>query len=732
MSASRAATPQVCGSGALSKDVEMPAGGKGAKRKWPPWGGGGAKKAPSRPTLPGGSASSLPPFGEARDLLAKAKARVAWVGERDEAGDVRSLQAKEARARAEEALSVYVTRMQQRSPLAWFREPDTVLAWKDAIRDPLAVISETCAAQQATAAETADRLVNAETVPVLLEEALQRQLRGGDTCGELPRERLAKTALRFLLEGVPKETCEWELLEKRFEAMREEAFSQLHHVREGDTLYTCTASRGIMDRRLYRHLTGRGLFYVVPPWQAGAEFTEEQARVFEAVRRHLSECGWSVLAGPGGAGKTHMLRHVLQCADGLLVQGEGDGPDCPACGEERLGTQCRSCGRLREHAGPRRLRACFLGPTNRAVAVLLATTGHEGDVDLVFGTIHSVTRRRDLPQQDLLVIDESSMLGADHGDLLLRCGALRRAAWLVVGDHLQLPPVGAGELLRPLLARSGLPTLTANLRAKSAELRTMIAGIRAGSPALALACERHFASVPELQLGISASGCDLVLCVRNEERIRYNAFEIQRRPLANDRLASLDDYRKLPTDWNMGKMAPRSFVPFVGMPVRMQTNDYRPHACRGALGRIESVYQDARVWHLRASFGKEVVQIQASFFCIPEVLRPAFATTLHDAQGAQRKRVGIVLPPSLHCPLLTLETLYTAASRAQEELIFFSCGDQLADMLPALAAPAPLRLAPLAILLRTDPPRSADEQRASETLASASPPPADLSAPTQA
>src|SRR5262249_28062141 len=51
---------------------------------------------------------------------------------------------------------------------------------------------------------------------------------------------------------------------------------------------------------------------------------------------------------------------------------------------------------------------------------------------------------------DVVLVDEASMLDLQLGDALLR--AVRRSATLVlVGDVDQLPPVGAGPLLRELL-----------------------------------------------------------------------------------------------------------------------------------------------------------------------------------------------------------------------------------------------------------------------------------------
>lgn len=625
-----------------------------------------------------------------------------WTGEREEAGDCRPRTGKEAQARISETLNVYVARMHVQSPLCWFRELDMVLNWKHPVRDPLAVVIETCAARNCTAQELCTALVNTDTVPVLLEEALLATLRNGDTCGDVPLERLHHTALSYLHKAVSPDTCSHAALETALDELSMQAHASLSRVREGASLYTSAKHRGIMDRRLLRFLCERSVFYEVPAWEPGGDFTPEQAQVFTSVSEHLRRRGWSVLSGPGGSGKTHMLRQIQNLCAGASMQAVGDGADCPRCGEERLARKCRSCGREREVSGSRPLRLAFLGPTNRAVAVLSQML-EEKSCACTVGTIHSMARKRDLPEQDILVIDESSMLGAEHGDILMRCEAFQNAALLFVGDHLQLPPVGAGELLRPLLAWSSLPVLTTNLRAKSVRLANIVQSIRDGDSVAALACERHFATTADLMQGISSAGCDLVLCLRNEERIQYNVFEIKKRPVGNERLVHLDDYRKTAPNWSASLSSPpRAFVPFVGMPVRIQTNDYRPFACKGSLGHLTEVTLTGRVWCLKICVGEELFAIESTYFSLPEHVRPAYATTLHDAQGAQQKRVGVVFPPSLRCPLLSLESLYTAASRAQEELILFTCGDDLQAMRACLSKPAPLRLTPLAVLARNE------------------------------
>lgn len=649
------------------------------------------------------------PVSERRHLFSYALPRVLWIGERDEVSAAANVSSKESKARAEEALMAYAMRMQYRSPLSWFREPDVLLSWKHPITSPIEVIVESALAEKTSAEDISSRLVTVETVAILLEHSLLSCMRGTDTCCVAPKDRLLTSAAKLLADSVPDSVCPWSTMEPHFLEFRNEAYDTLSHIRDKDgTVYTSTALRGIMDRRMHFFLVNRKCFAEVPlAWTSSPTFTEEQSHVFDRALTHMRKWGWGVLSGPGGAGKTHMLRHVMDIACSELIESEGDGPDCPRCGNERLKIRCSACGYEREKSGPRSFRACFLGPTNRAVAVLMqatqaASNNSSGIMDMVFGTIHAVTRRRDIPPQDLIVIDESSMLASEHGDLLIRTEAFRKAVWLFVGDHLQLPPVGAGELFRPLQSISSIPALRTNLRAKSSSLAGIVNSIRTGSPQCILHCERFFASHGELWEGIRESRCDLVLCLRNEERIRYNAYCIQSHPCTHPGLKAVDDYRKIVCSGDLCKSTPRSFVPFQGMPVRFQTNVFKPDACRGDLGVIKSVTQKNREWQLAVCVcDSRVVTIVSTYFAIAEFIRPAYATTLHDAQGAQCARVGIVLPPTSHCPLLTLETLYTAASRAQEELIFFTHGCRCHEYIDHLCKSTGARRTPLRILFDT-------------------------------
>ncbi|WP_062436548.1 SF1B family DNA helicase RecD2 [Herbidospora daliensis] len=154
--------------------------------------------------------------------------------------------------------------------------------------------------------------------------------------------------------------------------------------------------------------------------QTGADLAKEQD---QAVRLALTE-KVAVLTGGPGCGKSFTVRSVVTLARA------------------------------------KRAKVILAAPTGRAAKRLAELTGHEAT------TVHRLlqlrpggepTFDRDNPlDADLVVVDEASML-----DLLLANKLAKAVApgahLLFVGDVDQLPSVGAGEVLRDLLAAPDVP-----------------------------------------------------------------------------------------------------------------------------------------------------------------------------------------------------------------------------------------------------------------------------------
>ncbi len=115
-----------------------------------------------------------------------------------------------------------------------------------------------------------------------------------------------------------------------------------------------------------------------------------------------------------------------------------------------------------ELAKARRAKVILVAPTGRAAKRLAELTGHEA------ATIHRLLQLRpggdasfdaDNPlDADLLVVDETSMVDVILANKLVKA-IPPGAHLLLVGDVDQLPSVGAGEVLRDMLAAGTLPVV---------------------------------------------------------------------------------------------------------------------------------------------------------------------------------------------------------------------------------------------------------------------------------
>jgi len=153
-------------------------------------------------------------------------------------------------------------------------------------------------------------------------------------------------------------------------------------------------------------------------WLRGRTGTDLAPEQQEAVRLALTE-RVAVLTGGPGCGKSFTVRSIV------------------------------------ELARARKAKIVLAAPTGRAAKRLAELTGHEA------ATVHRLLQLqpggnpkydRDNPlDADLVVVDESSMIDLILANKLVRA-VPRGAHLLLVGDVDQLPSVGAGEILRDLLA----------------------------------------------------------------------------------------------------------------------------------------------------------------------------------------------------------------------------------------------------------------------------------------
>jgi exodeoxyribonuclease V alpha subunit len=105
-----------------------------------------------------------------------------------------------------------------------------------------------------------------------------------------------------------------------------------------------------------------------------------------------------------------------------------------------------------------------------------------------------------------------------------------------------------------------------------------------------------------------------------------------------------------------------------GEPVLVRSNDPRRGLFNGDQGLVLPVQRGDTPTHLEALFPRGDSLAGFPLPSLQDNLDHAYAMTVHKAQGSEFRAVALVLPPAEH-PALTREVLYTALTRAREEVL---------------------------------------------------------------
>lgn len=374
----------------------------------------------------------------------------------------------------------------------------------------------------------------------------------------------------------------------------------------------------------------------------GPELTADQAA---AVGTCL-EAGVSVLTGGPGTGKSTTLR--------VLV------------------------ARL-EAAG---LEVALCAPTGRAARRLEELTGRAA------GTVHRLLEARPdeaggfrfrfsagerLPY-DAIVVDEASMLDTWLAARLVEA-VPDRARLVLVGDSDQLPSVGPGDVLRDVIRSGVVPVATLREVHRQA----------AGSRIVALARAIHAGAVPALPV---VDGEVYVAEEPDRRRIAARVVRTVAERAPTHFGVPVDDVQVLAPVYrgpagvdvlnaalkealNPGAGRPSVGGFHVGDRVMQTRNDPELDVANGDVGTVVDL--DVRAGSLRVRWGRgEVVHPRDRL----RDLVPAWAVTVHKAQGGEWPVVVLVLDPS-HGGMLWRALAYTAVTRATHGLILIGRGEAL-------------------------------------------------------
>ncbi|GAA0922490.1 ATP-dependent RecD-like DNA helicase [Virgisporangium aurantiacum] len=347
-----------------------------------------------------------------------------------------------------------------------------------------------------------------------------------------------------------------------------------------------------------------------------------------------------------------------------------------------------------ELAAAKKAKILLVAPTGRAAKRLAELTGQPA------ATVHRLLKLqpggeasydRDNPLDvDLLVVDEASML-----DLILANKLVKAvppgAHLLLVGDVDQLPSVGAGEVLRDLLAADTVPRvrLTQIFRqAADSGVVTNAHRINAGKPPI-LPGMRDFFLFPCEDTDEAAALTVDVACTRIPAKFGLDPRRdiqiltpMHRGPARA--LNTLLQQRLTPAREGQPERRVGGRVFRIGDKVTQIRNNYdkgQAGVFNGTLGVVTALDTDEQTLTVRTD---EDESIDYDFDELDE-LAHAYAMTIHRSQGSEYPAVVIPLTTSAWM-MLQRNLLYTAVTRAKQLVVLVGSRRALAAAIRTVSA----------------------------------------------
>jgi exodeoxyribonuclease V alpha subunit len=521
--------------------------------------------------------------------------------------------------------------------------------------------------------KTADAIATAVGIPhdspERVKAGLQYTLSQGSDAGNcfLPKEKLVAEAVKILTvdaalcltcleelvaaEGVAREILpgEWEQTEAIYLVPFHRAEVSLAGQLRGLLRAPADRLAGFQDVEWDKALTWlRG--------RTGADLAPEQE---QAVRLALTE-KVAVLTGGPGCGKSFTVRSIV------------------------------------ELARAKRAKVVLAAPTGRAAKRLAELTGAEAAtvhrlLELKPGGDAAYDRDRPL-DADLIVVDEASMLDVLLANKLAKAVA-PGAHLLLVGDVDQLPSVGAGEVLRDLLAAEPIPRVRLTQVFRQAQQSGVVVNahrINAGRPLLLKEfADFHFFIEDEAE---DAAKLVVDLAVhRVPRRFGLDARRdvqvlapMHRGPAGAGNLNILMQQALTPSRDGAPERRYGGRVFRIGDKVTQIRNNYDKGVAgifNGTGGIVTAIDPDDQKLTIRTDEDELIPYDYAEL----DELQHAYAVTVHRSQGSEYPAVIVPVTTSAWT-MLQRNLLYTAVTRAKKLVVLVGSERALAQAIRTAGA----------------------------------------------
>ncbi|MER5871014.1 ATP-dependent RecD-like DNA helicase [Streptomyces sp. NPDC002044] len=350
-----------------------------------------------------------------------------------------------------------------------------------------------------------------------------------------------------------------------------------------------------------------------------------------------------------------------------------------------------------ELARARKAKVVLAAPTGRAAKRLSELTGAAAStvhrlLELKPGGDAAYDRERPL-DADLVVVDEASML-----DLLLANKLVKAVApgahLLLVGDVDQLPSVGAGEVLRDLLAEGGpVPAVRLTRIFRQAQqsgvvtnahrINTGLPPITDGLPDFFLFAEEDTEAAGALAVDVAARRIPARFGLDPRRDIQVLA-PMHRGPAGAGNLNALLQQAITPARPDLPEKRFGGRVFRVGDKVTQIRNNYEKGAngvFNGTLGVVTALDTDEQRLTVRTDEDEEI----GYEFAELDELAHAYAVTIHRSQGSEYPAVVIPVTTGAWM-MLQRNLLYTAVTRAKKLVVLVGSRKALGQAVRTVSA----------------------------------------------
>ncbi|MCX4693264.1 ATP-dependent RecD-like DNA helicase [Streptomyces sp. NBC_01408] len=396
--------------------------------------------------------------------------------------------------------------------------------------------------------------------------------------------------------------------------------------------------------------------------------------------------GW--LAGRTGAKLAPEQRDAVRLALTRRVAVLTGGPGCGKSFTVRS---------IVELARAKKAKVVLAAPTGRAAKRLSELTGAEAStvhrlLELKPGGDAAYDRDRPL-DADLVVVDEASML-----DLLLANKLVKAVApgahLLLVGDVDQLPSVGAGEVLRDLLAEGGpVPAVRLTRIFRQAQqsgvvtnahrINTGVPPITDGLPDFFLFPEEDTEEAGRLTVDVAARRIPARFGLDPRRDVQVLA-PMHRGPAGAGNLNGLLQQAMTPARPDLPEKRFGGRVFRVGDKVTQIRNNYEKGAngvFNGTVGVVTGLDLDEQRLTVRTEEDEEI----GYEFAELDELAHAYAVTIHRSQGSEYPAVVIPVTTGAWM-MLQRNLLYTAVTRAKKLVVLVGSRKALGQAVRTVSA----------------------------------------------